>query len=67
MIFLAPLPAMSATDIAITYIIFHLPAIIMLITGLVKRKKKPVNAKTWFILSAIYFLIGGGYCGLVLS
>jgi hypothetical protein len=49
------------------YLVCHLPAIIMLIIGLVKRKSNPKVAKILFILTAVYFLIGLGICGGILS
>lgn len=49
------------------YLILHSPAIIMLIVGLKRRKTKPESAKVLFIISGIYFLIGGGICGLLLG
>ncbi len=49
------------------YLILHSPAIIMLIVGLERRKTKPESAKVLFIISGIYFLIGGGICGLLLG
>jgi hypothetical protein len=39
----------------------------MLIVGLKRRKTKPESAKVLFIISGIYFLIGGGICGLLLG
>lgn len=48
------------------YITCHLPAIIALIVGIVKRKKNPSLSKKLYIFSIIYFLIGGGICGSIL-
>ena len=52
--------------VIIMYLIFHLPAILMLIVGLSKRKKNPEKGKGWLIIAGIYFLIGGGICGALL-
>lgn len=51
----------------IVYLIFHIPAIILLILAFVKRKKKPELATKLLIGAGIYFLIGGGICGVMLS
>ena len=53
--------------IVIIYLVCHLPAIILLILGLSRLKKRPENAKTLLIISALYFLIGAGICGALLS
>ncbi len=45
------------------YLVCHLPAIIALIIGLVKLKKKPDTAKKFLIFAGVYFLIGAGVCG----
>lgn len=49
------------------YLMFHLPAIIMLIIGLRRLRTKPENAKKLLIAAGIYFLVGGGICGRLLS
>jgi hypothetical protein len=49
------------------YFIFHIPAILMLIFAFVYSKSKPAVSKKLLILAAIYFLIGGGICGAILS
>ena len=49
------------------YLILHTPAIIMLIVGLYKLKTKPTLAKNLIIAAGIYFLIGGGICGVLLG
>lgn len=49
------------------YLLFHAPAIIMLIMGLNKRKTKPEVSKRLLIMAAIYFVIGGGICGALLT
>ncbi|MDN5215813.1 hypothetical protein QQ020_27290 [Fulvivirgaceae bacterium BMA12] len=55
------------TMIIILYLIAHTPAIIMLIIGLRRLKTKPESAKTLLIIAGIYFLIGGGICGSLLT
>lgn len=50
-------------EFIILYIIFHLPAIILLILGLNRLKTKPEKAKTLLIFAGLYFLIGAGICG----
>jgi hypothetical protein len=51
----------------IVYLICHLPAIITLIIGLRRIKTRPKNAKKYLIFSGVYFLIGTGICGALLS
>lgn len=46
----------------IAYFVLHIPAFIMLIVGLTLRKTKPETAKILFVLTAAYFVIGGGIC-----
>ena len=53
--------------IIIIYLFCHTPAIIMLIIGLNRLKKRPENAKKLLIAAGIYFLIGGGICGTLLT
>ena len=53
--------------IIIIYLFCHTPAIIMLIIGLNRLKKRPENAKKLLIAAGIYFLIGGGICGALLT
>ena len=53
--------------IIIIYLFCHTPAIIMLIIGLNRLKKRPENAKELLIAAGIYFLIGGGICGALLT
>jgi hypothetical protein len=48
------------------YLILHLPAIILLIVGLVRRNRKKKNAKIFLIIAGIYFIIGAGVCGMIL-
>ncbi|HET6224831.1 MAG TPA: hypothetical protein VFF27_01035 [Bacteroidia bacterium] len=49
------------------YIICHIPAIVLLILGLVRLKSRPENAKKLLIAAGIYFIVGGGICGALLS
>ena len=53
--------------ILIIYLVCHIPAIIMLILGLNRLKTRPENAKKLLIAAGIYFLIGGGICGALLT
>ena len=53
--------------IIIIYLVCHSPAIIMLIIGLTRLKSRPENAKKLLIAAGIYFLIGGGICGAILT
>ena len=53
--------------IIIIYLVCHIPAIIMLILGLKRLKTRPENAKKLLIAAGIYFLIGGGICGALLT
>ncbi len=53
--------------IVVIYLICHSPAIIMLIIGLRRRKTRPESAQKLFIAAGIYFLIGGGICGALLT
>jgi hypothetical protein len=53
--------------IIIVYLICHSPAIILLIVGLNRLKTKPENAKKLLIIAGIYFLIGAGICGALLT
>lgn len=53
--------------IILIYLICHSPAIIMLIIGLTRLKSRPHNAKKLLIAAGIYFLIGGGICGALLT
>jgi hypothetical protein len=50
----------------IIYLIFHLPAIIMLLLGMTILRTRPGRAKKLLIAAGIYFLIGGGICGVLL-
>jgi len=49
------------------YFITHLPAIILLVIGLVQLKKKPKQAKVFLIIAGVYFLVGGGVCASLLA
>lgn len=53
--------------IFIIYLIFHIPAIILLLLGLSRLNTKPENAKKLLIAAGIYFLIGGGICASMVS
>jgi hypothetical protein len=53
--------------IIIIFLVCHSPAIIMLILGLNRLKTRPENAKKLLIAAGIYFLIGGGICGALLT
>jgi hypothetical protein len=53
--------------IIIIYLVCHIPAIIMLILGLNRLKTRPENAKKLLIAAGIYFIIGGGICGALLT
>lgn len=53
--------------VVIFYLIAHIPAFIMLIVGGALQNKKPKTSRILYILSGIYFLIGGGICGLMLG
>jgi membrane-bound ClpP family serine protease len=49
------------------YLVCHIPAIILLILGLTRMKSRPENAKKLLIAAGIYFLIGAGVCGSLLT
>lgn len=53
--------------IILIYVICHIPAFIMLFTGLAKLKTKPEIARKYLIAAGIYFLIGLGVCGSLLT
>lgn len=53
--------------IFIVYLILHIPAIILLILGIRRLKSKPENARWLLIVAGVYFLVGGGICGTLLS
>lgn len=49
------------------YILFHLPALILLFMGLGRLVDRPKNAKILLIIAGVYFLIGAGICGAILN
>lgn len=49
------------------YLVCHLPAIIMLLIGISKRKTKPITSKVLLILAGLYFVIGAGMCGALMN
>jgi arginine exporter protein ArgO len=53
--------------VIIIYLVCHIPAIILLILGLTRLKSRPENAKKLLIAAGIYFIIGGGICGALLT
>lgn len=53
--------------ILIIYLFCHLPAIILMVLGLIWRKSKPRTAKVLLIIAGIYFIVGGGICGTILT
>ena len=53
--------------VIIIYLVCHSPAIIILIIGLTRLKSRPENAKKLLIVAGIYFIIGGGICGAMLT
>jgi len=48
-------------------LLFWLINIIVLITGLVRLKKRPKSAKKLLIGAGIMFLVGAGACGIMLG
>lgn len=54
-------------DIIILYIIFHLPAFILLFMGLSRLVDRPKNAKVLLTIAGVYFLIGAGICGSIMG
>lgn len=53
--------------IIIIYLVCHIPAIILLVLGLTRLKSTPENARKLLIAAAVYFLIGAGICGALLT
>lgn len=49
--------------VLLVYLVLHIPAIIMLVLGVVWRKSRPKTSKTLLILAVVYFLVGAGICG----
>lgn len=43
------------------------PAIVLLIIGLVIRKKNPKAAKVFYILAGVYLLVSFGVCGALVA
>jgi len=39
----------------------------MLVIAILQRKSKPITSKTLFIITGVYFLIGGGVCGTLMG
>ncbi len=58
---------MDILSIISVYLVCHSPAIVMLAIGLRRLKTKPTSAKVLLIISGMYFLIGAGICGTLLS
>ncbi|MDC1188325.1 hypothetical protein N8089_00890 [Flavobacteriales bacterium] len=58
---------MDGLVILIFYLFLHSPAIIMLVIAILQRKSKPITSKTLFIITGVYFLIGGGVCGTLMG
>ncbi len=56
-----------AALVVIVYLVAHIPAFVLLIVGLVLRKQKPKTSKVLFIIAGVYFIIGTGICGAILS
>jgi hypothetical protein len=42
------------------------PPIIFLFIGLIRRRRNKDNATVFFILSAVWFIIGGGTCASIM-
>jgi hypothetical protein len=38
------------------------PPLVLVVIGLYQRKHNPSRSKTFFILAALYLLVGGGIC-----
>jgi len=53
------------TLIAICFSITFAPPIVFFIIGLIKRKSE--KGKVFFILAAVWFIVGGGICASILS
>lgn len=53
--------------IVFLYVIMHLPAIILLIIGFSIKKGSPNASKVLFIIAGVYFVIGAGICGMIMS
>ncbi|GEL10425.1 hypothetical protein SAMN05192550_0536 [Flavobacterium glycines] len=53
--------------IVIMIMIMVVPPILLSIIGFAMKKDKPRTAKVFFILAALYLLIGLGICGSILT
>lgn len=53
--------------LAVIYLILHIPAFILLFVGLGLRIENPERSKILLILAGIYFVIGGGICGYLVT
>lgn len=49
------------------FLLLYFPAIIALISGLKQLKETPDNAKGLLIFAVVYFIIGFGICGSMMS
>lgn len=49
------------------YLVFHIPAFVLLFIGLYKRTKQPAKAKNFIIAALVYFIIGAGICGSMMA
>ncbi|MFC4739808.1 hypothetical protein ACFO3U_07360 [Flavobacterium ponti] len=47
--------------------VFILPTIFLFREGFSHRKSKPDKAKVWYILAALYLIIGFGICGSIIG
>ncbi|MBS1915464.1 MAG: hypothetical protein JST87_04255 [Bacteroidetes bacterium] len=48
-------------------LLYWLIPIILLIMGLARLRSRPENAKKLLIAAAIFFIVGGGICGALLT
>ena len=53
--------------VVLIYMACHVPAFIMLGFGIALRTTNPNRSKILLILAGIYFVIGAGICGSMLS
>ena len=58
---------MGVLFLLVIYLIFHTPAIVLLILGINRLKKKPEDARVLLIAAGIYFIIGAGICGSMMG
>jgi quinol-cytochrome oxidoreductase complex cytochrome b subunit len=56
---------MEALILLILLVMFG-PPVLFLIVGLVKRSRNQDSAKVFFILGAVWLLVGGGICASLL-